>query len=283
MRRATGISFFMAQTVTIDFSQPVPLFPLPGCMLLPHATVPLHIFESRYRDMVGDVLDGAGLIAMGGAACASTGGAGTLGAEPQAVEAAQMNPLLEAWTGPYGGVPPWDQVRPADFPEAFATAIDLRQAEIDAIANDPEPPTFENTFVPLEDAGRELRRLYSLFGVMTSNVSTPEIQAIDREWSPKLAAASDEITFNTELFSRIDQIYQNREQAGLSPEQQRLLRGWLALAHDGAGPMELRSRVTSPNGTTHAAISHLESKEWKEVFKQAVTAAKNRATELGKA
>ena len=55
------------------------------------------------------------------------------------------------------------------------------------------------------------------------------------------------------------------------------------LAHDGAGPMELRSRVTSPNGTTHAAITHLESKQWKELFKQAVSAAKNRAEELGKA
>lgn len=160
---------------------------------------------------------------VGGAACASDGGAGAPGADPQAVEAAQMNPLLATWTGPYGGVPPWDRVQPADFPEAFAIAIDLRQAEIDAIANNAEPPTFENTFVPLENAGRELRRLYSLFGVMSSNVSTPEIQAIDREWSPKLAAASDEITFNAELFARIDQIYQTRESAGLTPEQVRLV------------------------------------------------------------
>lgn len=160
---------------------------------------------------------------VGGAACASDGGAGAPGADPQAVEAAQMNPLLATWTGPYGGVPPWDRVQPADFPEAFAIAIDLRQAEIDAIANNAEPPTFENTFVPLENAGRELRRLYSLFGVMSSNVSTPEFQAIDREWSPKLAAASDEITFNAELFARIDQIYQTRESAGLTPEQVRLV------------------------------------------------------------
>ncbi|MCA8918920.1 MAG: pyrroline-5-carboxylate reductase [Planctomycetes bacterium] len=54
------------------------------------------------------------------------------------------------------------------------------------------------------------------------------------------------------------------------------------LAHDGAGPLELRSRVTSPNGTTHAAITHLESKQWKETFKQAVTAARDRAIELGR-
>ncbi|MCA8912757.1 MAG: pyrroline-5-carboxylate reductase [Planctomycetes bacterium] len=54
------------------------------------------------------------------------------------------------------------------------------------------------------------------------------------------------------------------------------------LAHDGAGPMELRSRVTSPGGTTHAAITHLEDKQWKDLFKQAVTAARNRAVELGR-
>lgn len=75
---------------------------------------------------------------------------------------------------------------------------------------------------------------------------------------------------------------------GLSKQQSftlvyQTLRGAAALlAHDGAGPVELRSRVTSPNGTTHAAISHLESKHWKEVFQQAVAAARDRAVELGR-
>ena len=59
---------------------------------------------------------------------------------------------------------------------------------MDAIAKDPAPATFENTFVPLEDAGRKLNRIAVLFSVMTNNVSTPEYQALDVEWSPKLAA-----------------------------------------------------------------------------------------------
>lgn len=79
------------------------------------------------------------------------------------------------------------------------------------------------------------------------------------------------------------------QELGLSKQQAytlvyQTLRGAATLlAHDGAGPSELRARVTSPNGTTHAAITHLETKQWKETFKQAVAAARNRAEELGKA
>ncbi|MEX0775051.1 MAG: LON peptidase substrate-binding domain-containing protein [Phycisphaeraceae bacterium] len=54
----------MVETISIDFARPAPLFPLPNCVLLPHASIPLHIFEQRYRDMVHDALDSAGLIAM---------------------------------------------------------------------------------------------------------------------------------------------------------------------------------------------------------------------------
>ena len=138
-------------------------------------------------------------------------------------DAVATNPLLAEWTGPFGGVPPWDRVRPEDFAEAFATAIALRQAEIDAIASDPAPPSFANTFLPLQDAGRELRRVNALFGVMTSNLNTPAYQRLDREWSPRLAAASDEITFNEPLFRRIEAVYEARDDAGLTDEQRRLV------------------------------------------------------------
>lgn len=67
------------------------------------------------------------------------------------------SPLLAEWTGPYGGVPPWDQVRPELFPAAFQQGVDLRRREIQAIANNPAPPTFANTIVPLQDAGSTLR------------------------------------------------------------------------------------------------------------------------------
>lgn len=133
------------------------------------------------------------------------------------------NPLTSEWTGPHGGVPPFDRVRPELFPPAFDTAIEARRAEIRAITDNPEPPTFENTFVPLQDAGRQLSRVNTVFSVMTSNMSTPEYQALDRDWSPKLAAASDEITFNEALFARICSVHADRERAGLTAEQRRLV------------------------------------------------------------
>jgi peptidyl-dipeptidase Dcp len=123
------------------------------------------------------------------------------------------NPLIAEWTGPYGGVPPWDKVRPELFPEAFQQAIDARRAEINAIANVKSAPTFQNTFVPLQNSGRMLNRVSTLFGVMTSNMNAPAYQALDREWSPKLAAASDEIVFNEPLFHRIETVYNSRTSA----------------------------------------------------------------------
>jgi peptidyl-dipeptidase Dcp len=135
----------------------------------------------------------------------------------------EQNVLLAAWGGPYGGVPPWDRVQATAFPPAFQLGLALQLAEIDVIASNPEPATFANTIVPLEDAGRAQGRVETLFSVWSSNLSNPEVQAIDREWAPKLAELGDKITFNPQLFARIDAIYTARASAGLSAEQQRLV------------------------------------------------------------
>ena len=133
------------------------------------------------------------------------------------------NALLAEWTGPFGGVPPWDKVQPDLFPEAFQQAIDARQAEINAIVVKRSAPTFENTIVPLQNAGRMLTRVNGLFGVMTSNMNSPAYQALNRDWSPKLAAANDQIVFNEPLFKRIEAVYNARTTSNLSAEQQRLV------------------------------------------------------------
>ena len=142
---------------------------------------------------------------------------------PEQAVAVPNNVLLADWAGPYDGVPPWDKVRPADFGPAFQFAIDERRREVDAIANNPAAPTFANTVEALEKTGQRLDRVSSIFGVMTDNVSTPEIQAIDKEWSPKLAAAQDEITLNDKLFQRVKAVYEARQSAGLDAKQQRLV------------------------------------------------------------
>ncbi len=136
---------------------------------------------------------------------------------------ADADPMLAAWPGPYGGVPPWDKVKADLFPAAFTKGVALRAAEVDVIANNPEAPTFKNTYEALEDAGRHLSRAETLFSVLTSSLNTEDVQKVDEDWSPKLAAAWDAIVFNPKLFARMQAVYDARTSSSLTPEQQRLV------------------------------------------------------------
>src|SRR5688572_22503107 len=140
----------------------------------------------------------------------------------QAASPAVANPLLAEWTGAFGGVPPWDIIKPELFPAAFAAALADERREIEAIAGSTQPPTFENTIAAMQRAGKTRDRLMRLFSVMTSNMNSPEYQALDREWQPKLAAADDAIAFDARLFKRIEAVHASATAAGLAPDQQRL-------------------------------------------------------------
>src|SRR5436190_7336869 len=124
---------------------------------------------------------------------------------------ADQDGLLAVWSGPYGGVPPWDKIQIPAFPAAFTTGLALLAAEIDVIATNPEPATFANTIAAYEDAGRHEDRAETLFGVQKSSLNVPEVQAVDREWSPKITAAYDAITFNDKLFARISAVHAARD------------------------------------------------------------------------
>ncbi|WP_031439598.1 M3 family metallopeptidase [Sphingomonas sp. FUKUSWIS1] len=141
----------------------------------------------------------------------------------QTAVAPSANPLLADWTGPAGGVPPWDKVRPELFPQAFETTLAERTAEYRKIADNPAKPTFANTIVPMQLAGKRYGQVMTLFGVMTGNMNTPAYQKLDREWSPKFSAASDAITFDKPLFARIQAIYDARNSSGLDAQQIRLV------------------------------------------------------------
>jgi peptidyl-dipeptidase Dcp len=174
------------------------------------------------------LLGGAAALTL--AACASTSSEAPMTAEaaPAAASAEPAlvvpdNILLADWTGPYDGVPPWDKATPELFPEAIQFGIDEQRREVLAIADNSEPPTFANTVEALEKTGERLDRVLSMFGVMTGNMATPAYQALDKEWSPKLSAASDEITLNPKLFQRVKAVYEARESAGLDAKQQRLV------------------------------------------------------------
>jgi peptidyl-dipeptidase Dcp len=149
--------------------------------------------------------------------------------EPQAhsahatAVAVPNNILLADWAGPYSGVPPFDKVTPELFPQAFEFAIGERRREIEAIANNPDAPTFANTVEAYEKSGQRLDRVEAVFGVMTNNMATPAYQKLDKEWSQRLSAASDEITLNPKLFARIKTLYDTKGSLGLDAKQDRLL------------------------------------------------------------
>ncbi len=142
---------------------------------------------------------------------------------PTAVAAIDTTPLTAKWGGPYQGVPPWDKVTPAMFPAAFPVAMAEMRREIHAIRDDKRPATFRTVIEPLQLAGNMMDRVGSMWGVYTSNLATKEVQAIDREWSPKLSAFNDELFLDPKLFARIKAAYDSRAKQNLNPQQLRLL------------------------------------------------------------
>jgi peptidyl-dipeptidase Dcp len=185
--------------------------------------------------MKGLMLAGTALFAIAGGAAPALAAASGAQATTAAAVAVPNNPLLADWTGPYEGVPPWDKVKPELFDEAMQFAIDEQKREYDAIANNPAAPTWENTIEAGEKAGQRLGNLLSIFGVMTDNMSTPEYEALDKKWSPRLSAAFDEIRLNPKLFQRVETLYNNRQNLGLDAKQMRLLtREYEALVRNGA-------------------------------------------------
>ncbi|MDB4759671.1 M3 family metallopeptidase [bacterium] len=117
------------------------------------------------------------------------------------------SPLLEPWTGPHGGVPPWNLVRSEEFVTAFDAAIDASNADIKAITDTSEKPSFENTIVAMERAGRTLSRLEAIFFVYASNLNVGPIPDIEKVIVPKLSEHEDSIYQNKELFARISSVY----------------------------------------------------------------------------
>ena len=103
----------------------------------------------------------------------------------------ETNPLLAGWTGPYGGIPPFDKVQISQFKPALEAAMNENLAEIDQIANETSAPTFENTIAALERTGSTLERVSTFYGIWAGTMSTPELRAVEREMGPKFAALTD--------------------------------------------------------------------------------------------
>ena len=137
-------------------------------------------------------------------------------------QAGENNILLQAFNGPFGGVPAFDKMSLSDLEPAFEKAMAINLKEIEAIANNPAPPTFENVIVALEKAGAELSRVYTYYGIWRSNKSSPEFREIQGKLSPKLSSFSTKIIQNEKLFARVKAVYESDEMKQLTPEEQRV-------------------------------------------------------------
>jgi peptidyl-dipeptidase Dcp len=135
------------------------------------------------------------------------------------------NLLLTEWEGPYGGVPAFDRMDLADLKPALERGMADNLEEVDAIAGNPDAPTFENTILAMEDAGRDLNRTFAYWGIWSANLSTPEFREIQQEMAPRLSEFQSRITQNAALFSRIRTVYESDEMKSLRHDEQRLV--WL--------------------------------------------------------
>ena len=178
-----------------------------------------------------------------------------------ASQAGENNILLQAFKGPYGGVPAFDKMSLSDLEPAFEKAMAINLKEIEAIANNPAPPTFENVIVALEKAGVELSRIYTYYGIWRSNKSSPEFREIQGKLSPKLSAFSTKIIQNEKLFARVKAVYESDEMKQLTPEEQRVT--WMRynrFARNGATlDGEAKKRYTEINqelATLHTQFSN---------------------------
>lgn len=130
--------------------------------------------------------------------------------------------LLAPWEGPLG-LPPFDAIRDEDFMPAFDAGLAEARAAIAAIAADPAVPDFANTIEALELAEATLDRVAGVFYNLASADSTDLREALMRDLAPKMSAFSSEVTNNTALFARIEDLWQRRDALGLTPEQARVL------------------------------------------------------------
>jgi len=196
--------------------------------------------------------------------------------DPSLAMAQATNPLLQKWTGPYGGVPAFDKIKVEHFKPALEAAMAENLAEIDAITRNKAAPTFENTIAAMEDAGRTLNAVLTYYFTWGSNMSTPAFQAVESEMDPKLSAHSDKINQNAALFARIQAVYDGPEKARLTSEQQRVL--WIYYTNFVRAGAKLSAQAKARVGAINTELAGLYTK-----FNQNLLADENTWIELSEA
>lgn len=142
--------------------------------------------------------------------------------EKKAEKSVGGNPFLSEYTTPYG-VPPFEEIKLEHYKPAFLQGMEEHIADIEAICNNSEEPTFENTIVAMDQAGELFSKVRIVFGGQSSVNSTDELEALSREMSPLFSKHSDDIRLNAKLFARVKAVYEKKDQLGLNKEQAKLL------------------------------------------------------------
>jgi peptidyl-dipeptidase Dcp len=137
-------------------------------------------------------------------------------------QAQASNPFFTASTLPYQA-PPFDKIKDTDYQPAIEEGMKQQLAEVDKIANNPDAPTFDNTYVALEKSGELLNRVMMVFNGVTAANTDDALQKVQEDEAPKLAAHQDAITLNDKLFQRIQAVYDQRDSLKLDPESMRLI------------------------------------------------------------
>ena len=133
-----------------------------------------------------------------------------------------MNPFFQAYDTPFN-VPPFDKIKNEHFTPAILEGISIHQGEINAIANNTQPITFENTILAMENAGELLSNVNTVFSNLNSANTNKEIQNIAKEMAPNLSAHRDNIYLNEKLFAKVKMLWDKKETLGLNLEQAKIL------------------------------------------------------------
>lgn len=132
------------------------------------------------------------------------------------------NPLLLTYDTPFN-VPPFDKIKDEHFKPAFEEALKVHNLEIDTIINNTEDPSFNNTILALENAGKLLANVSTVFSNLNSANSNDSLKAIAKELAPVLSAHQDEISLNAKLFDRVKAVWSKKSTLGLDGEDNKLL------------------------------------------------------------
>ncbi len=179
------------------------------------------------------------------------------------------NPILADWTTPFE-IAPFDAISDGDFAPALEEALAAHRAEIDAIADNPETPSFANTVEAMEAAGEAMNKVLSVFFTVAGADSNPDREALQRAFSPKLAAHFAEISSNKALYARLADLWTRKDTLGLTDEQARVLmlthRGFVrsgaALSGEAEARMkEIKSRLATL-GTEFTQNLLADERDW---------------------